>query len=834
MSERTRITLRDLLRNPYTRLGIELASVVLGFWLLAELSGVLTPVLVGLLLAYMVDPLVSWMHRRGFSRAFSVTVVFGGTALLLLLTLLLGLPKAWHEGRIFYHAAMRGDVFRDADGDGRWQSGEVLLRDLNGNGRYDPSYLSRAYDTMRHQGLLDETAPSTSAAHLAVGVPVEPEDPFDLELWAKNRLQILVGTVQDGDRTVVNRTLAVLVSTGWWTIAILLIPVYGYFFSLNLPAVSRVIVNHIPPPHRDRTLRILSEINAVVGAFFRGRVTICAICAVISMVGFGVSGVPSWAVLGVIGLSARDLFTRRLPREVGSPQIAAWAFCTLVPLGLAMLAQSGGAVWPAPVALAQMGGALAIGVLAYLALIGATRLGEISVVTPFRYSRMIFALAIGMAVLLPFLGFLVNGALALWRPDAKRIVSMVGPAVLVGSFVIAILVFLEVRSAPHAGPILVHYWDWMTVGTLELALQFQVDQLSVVMMLVITGIGSLIHIFSVGYMRADPGYARYFSYLNLFVAFMLILVLGSNLPVLFIGWEGVGLCSYLLIGFWYQDKANADAGKKAFIVNRIGDFGVLVAMFTLWWSLGTLEFSEIAELAPTGLVVGGGIVTLITMALFVGCTGKSAQIPLYTWLPDAMAGPTPVSALIHAATMVTAGVYLVARTSVLFAMAPTTSMVVAGIGALTAVFAATIGLRQYDIKKVLAYSTVSQLGYMFLAVGTGAYVAGVFHLVTHAFFKALLFLGSGSVIHAMHHALHATHSPADPQDMRNMGGLKRYLPWTYGLMMIATLAIAGIPIFSGFFSKDEILAFAFSRAAEAPIWYLFWGMGLAAALMTAF
>ncbi len=300
MSERTRITLRDLLRNPYTRLGIELASVVLGFWLLAELSGVLTPVLVGLLLAYMVDPLVSWMHRRGFSRAFSVTVVFGGTALLLLLTLVLGLPKAWHEGRIFYHAAVRGDVFRDADGDGRWQPGEVLLRDLNGNGRYDPSYVSRAYDTMRHQGLLDETAPSTSAAHLAVGVPVEPEDPFDLELWAKNRLQILVGTVQDGDRTVVNRTLAVLVSTGWWTIAILLIPVYGYFFSLNLPAVSRVIVNHIPPPHRDRTLRILSEINAVVGAFFRGRVAICAICAVISMVGFGVSGVPSWAVLGVI------------------------------------------------------------------------------------------------------------------------------------------------------------------------------------------------------------------------------------------------------------------------------------------------------------------------------------------------------------------------------------------------------------------------------------------------------------------------------------------------------------------------------------------------------
>jgi len=443
--------------------------------------------------------------------------------------------------------------------------------------------------------------------------------------------------------------------------------------------------------------------------------------------------------------------------------------------------------------------------------------------------------AIGVAVLLPFLGFLVNGALALWKPDAKGIVSIVGPAVLIGSFVVAVLAFLELRATGgHGGPILVHYWDWMVVGRLELAFQFQVDQLSMVMMLVITGIGSLIHLFSVGYMRADAGYARYFSYLNLFVAFMLILVLGSNLPVLFIGWEGVGLCSYLLIGFWYQEKANADAGKKAFIVNRIGDFGVLVAMFVLWWALGTLEFSEIAELAPNALAVGGGIVTLITMALFVGCTGKSAQIPLYTWLPDAMAGPTPVSALIHAATMVTAGVYLVARTSVLFAMAPTTSMVVAGVGALTAVFAATIGLRQYDIKKVLAYSTVSQLGYMFLAVGTGAYVAGVFHLVTHAFFKALLFLGSGSVIHAMHHALHATHSHADPQDMRNMGGLKRYMPWTYGLMMIATLAIAGIPIFSGFFSKDEILAFAFARAADAPIWYLFWGMGLAAALMTAF
>ena len=335
-------------------------------------------------------------------------------------------------------------------------------------------------------------------------------------------------------------------------------------------------------------------------------------------------------------------------------------------------------------------------------------------------------------------------------------------------------------------------------------------------------------------MKADAGYPRYFAYLNLFIAFMVVLVLGSSLPVLFIGWEGVGLCSYLLIGFWFGDKANADAGKKAFIVNRIGDFGALVAMFLIWQSLGTLNFAEIAERAPAALQVGGATVTAITLFLFLGCAGKSAQIPLYTWLPDAMAGPTPVSALIHAATMVTAGVYLVARTNVLFAMAPTAQMVVAGIGALTALFAATIGLRQYDIKKVLAYSTVSQLGYMFIGVGTGAYVAGVFHLVTHAFFKALLFLGSGSVIHAMHHAYHATHSHDDAQDMRNMGGLRRYMPWTFALMTIATLAIAGIPPLSGFFSKDEILAFAWGRGEHEPAWKVFWAMGALGALLTAF
>jgi NADH-quinone oxidoreductase subunit L len=441
---------------------------------------------------------------------------------------------------------------------------------------------------------------------------------------------------------------------------------------------------------------------------------------------------------------------------------------------------------------------------------------------------------IWLTVALPLAGFLVNGALALRKPDAKTAVSLVGPAVVIGAFAVTLATFLQVLAAPLHEPAIVTLWRWIPAGDLRIDLAFQVDQLSLVMLLVVTGVGSLIHLFSVGYMRSDPGYARYFAYLNLFVAFMLVLVLGANLPVLFIGWEGVGLCSYLLIGFWYGEKANADAGKKAFVVNRIGDFGALLAMFLLWQALGTLSFVEIAEKAPELLAPGGVLVTAITLFLFLGCTGKSAQIPLYTWLPDAMAGPTPVSALIHAATMVTAGVYLVARTNVLFAMAPTAQMVVAGVGALTALFAATIGLRQYDIKKVLAYSTVSQLGYMFLGVGTGAYVAGIFHLVTHAFFKALLFLGSGSVIHAMHHAYHATHSHEDAQDMRNMGGLRRYMPWTFALMGIATLAIAGIPPFSGFFSKDEILAVAFGRGETEPVWLVFWGMGALAALLTAF
>ena len=439
-----------------------------------------------------------------------------------------------------------------------------------------------------------------------------------------------------------------------------------------------------------------------------------------------------------------------------------------------------------------------------------------------------------LTVALPLIGFLVNGALALRRPGAKDLVSYVGVGVLLGAFAVALGVFVQLWLHPPHTPVIVDLWRWLPVGQLQVDFAFQVDQLSAVMLLVITGVGSLIHLFSVGYMKSDPGYARYFAYLNLFVAFMLVLVLGSSFPVMFIGWEGVGLCSYLLIGFWFSDKVNADAGKKAFIVNRIGDFGFMIAMFLIWQHLGTLTFTGMVERAPAVFSAGTGVVTAITLFLFLGCAGKSAQIPLYTWLPDAMAGPTPVSALIHAATMVTAGVYLVARTNVLFSLAPLSSMVVAGIGALTALFAATIALRQYDIKKVLAYSTVSQLGYMFIAVGTGAYASGVFHLVTHAFFKALLFLGAGSVIHAMHHAYHATHSHADAQDMRNMGGLKQHLPVTFWLMLLATLAIAGVPPFSGFFSKDEILAAAFARAGDQPIYYLFYAMGVVAALLTAF
>ena len=435
---------------------------------------------------------------------------------------------------------------------------------------------------------------------------------------------------------------------------------------------------------------------------------------------------------------------------------------------------------------------------------------------------------------LPLLGFVVNGLLALTGARTKRAVSIVGVGTLALAFVAAAYAVVGLARLHPAEPLVFTSWQWFGADQLQVAFALQLDQLSAVMLLVVTGVGALIHVFSVGYMREDPGYARYFAYLNLFVFFMLILVLGASFPVMFVGWEGVGLCSYLLIGFWFNEQINADAGKKAFIVNRIGDFGFLVAMFLIFWRVGSLDFVTVFAKAPTAFPAGGALVTAITLFLFLGCTGKSAQIPLYTWLPDAMQGPTPVSALIHAATMVTAGVYLVARCGVLFALSPTGSAVVAGIGALTALFAATIALKQWDIKRVLAYSTVSQLGYMFVGVGSGAYAAGIFHLATHAFFKALLFLGSGSVIHAMHRAYHATHSHDDAQDMRNMGGLARHLPWTATLMWIATLAIAGIPPFAGFFSKDEILGAAFAQGAARPIWYAFWAMGIAAALLTAF
>jgi NADH-quinone oxidoreductase subunit L len=441
---------------------------------------------------------------------------------------------------------------------------------------------------------------------------------------------------------------------------------------------------------------------------------------------------------------------------------------------------------------------------------------------------------IWLAPALALLGFVLNGVLALAWPRAKTLVSIIGVGVLVASFVVALTVFRSFAGLHAEDPVVFRYWSWIPVGTLQVDFALQVDQLSTVMLLVVTGVGSLIHLFSVGYMKDDPGYARYFAYLNLFVFFMLVLVLGASFPVMFVGWEGVGLCSYLLIGFWFSDEANANAGRKAFIMNRIGDFGFMVAMFMIFWSTGSLDFVTVFAHAPTALVAGGSTITIITLFLFLGCTGKSAQIPLYTWLPDAMAGPTPVSALIHAATMVTAGVYLVARCNLLFAMAPVSSAVVAGVGALTALFAATIALKQWDIKKVLAYSTISQLGYMFLGVGTGAISAGIFHLVTHAFFKALLFLGSGSVIFALHRAYHHTHSLEDAQDMRNMGGLARFMPWTTTLMWIATLAIAGIPPLSGFFSKDEILAAVYTRGLVQPSWLVFWGFGLATAFLTAF
>jgi len=410
-------------------------------------------------------------------------------------------------------------------------------------------------------------------------------------------------------------------------------------------------------------------------------------------------------------------------------------------------------------------------------------------------------------------------------PMYRKLVAFIAPAVVGAAFVVALLCVLSLASRPADGRTFVQIlFPWIQAGSLLVPAALQLDPLSSVMALVVTGVGFLIHVYSVGYMSHERAFARYFVYLNLFMFAMLTLVLANNYLLMFVGWEGVGLCSYLLIGFWYEKQSASDAGKKAFVANRIGDFGVLVAMFLVFWTFGSLSYTEVFARVPLlreSGVLTTGLATAITLLLFLGATGKSAQIPLYVWLPDAMEGPTPVSALIHAATMVTAGVYMVARSSALFLLAPDTMMVVAVIGAFTAIFSATIGICQTDIKRVLAYSTVSQLGYMFLACGVGAFTAAIFHLMTHAFFKALLFLGSGSVIHAL----------SGEQDMRKMGGLKKYVPVTYVTMFAATLAIAGIPGFSGFFSKDEILWQAFSSSHGSPV---LWGIGALAAGITAF
>jgi len=410
-------------------------------------------------------------------------------------------------------------------------------------------------------------------------------------------------------------------------------------------------------------------------------------------------------------------------------------------------------------------------------------------------------------------------------PFYRKLVALIAPGVIGAAFVVALLCVLSLAARPAEGRTFVQIlFPWIQAGSFLAPVGFQLDPLSAVMALVVTGVGFLIHVYSVGYMSHEPAFARYFVYLNLFMFAMLTLVLANNYLLMFVGWEGVGLCSYLLIGFWYEKQSAADAGKKAFIVNRIGDFGFILAVFLIFWTFGTVSYTEVFAKVPLlshSGVLTTGLATAITLLLFLGATGKSAQIPLYIWLPDAMEGPTPVSALIHAATMVTAGVYMVARSSALFLLAPDTMMVVAVIGAATAIFSATIGICQTDIKRVLAYSTVSQLGYMFLACGVGAFTAGIFHLMTHAFFKALLFLGSGSVIHAL----------SGEQDMRKMGGLRKYIPITYFTMFVATLAIAGIPGLSGFFSKDEILWQSFSSSHGSPV---LWVIAAAAAGITAF
>src|SRR5262245_503001 len=433
--------------------------------------------------------------------------------------------------------------------------------------------------------------------------------------------------------------------------------------------------------------------------------------------------------------------------------------------------------------------------------------------------------------LLPGLGAAINGLVGI-RFFSRKTAGIVACGMMTLALGLSLLAFWQLLGLPaeeRAYDVAALQWipriplaTQSGIGFLEVTWGFRLDPLSGMMLLVVTGIGTLIHVYSTAYMADEPrgGVARFFCYLNLFCFFMLMLVLGSNFLVMFVGWEGVGLCSYLLIGYWYEKKSAADAGKKAFITNRVGDWGFILGVFLIFNTFGTLDFRAVQNAAATMPVESAsfGVLSTICLLLFVGATGKSAQIPLYVWLPDAMEGPTPVSALIHAATMVTAGVYMLGRNAVLFSHAPMVMQIVAIVGVLTALMAASIGLVQYDIKRVLAYSTVSQLGYMFTAMGVGAFSAGAFHLMTHAFFKALLFLGSGSVIHAM----------AGEQDMRRMGALKKYMPITFATMMIGTLAIAGIFPLSGFFSKDEILFQAFQHNKAV------WVVAVATALMTAF
>ncbi len=438
--------------------------------------------------------------------------------------------------------------------------------------------------------------------------------------------------------------------------------------------------------------------------------------------------------------------------------------------------------------------------------------------------------------LAPLVGFLINGLgifLGLPYSKSKKFSGFIACLAIFVAFVFAVGVFWNLMGLPAEERSVTRYlYTWLATGNLKADAAFLLDPLSSVMMLIITGVGFLIHVYSTGYMADDPSYPRFFTYLNLFCFAMLLLVMGDNIFMLFIGWEGVGLCSYLLIGFWFTHTPNAVAGMKAFVVNRIGDFAFMVGVSLLFWALytqghGTVSFREIGEHVHSlqGVTIGGWpVLVAVGILLFIGATGKSAQIPLYVWLPDAMAGPTPVSALIHAATMVTAGIYMIGRMNFVYTLAPEALIVVATVGALTAIFAASIGFAQNDIKKVLAYSTVSQLGYMFLGMGTGAYTAGIFHLMTHAFFKACLFLGSGSVILGMHHE----------QDMRRMGGLKKYMPVTYWTFLLATIAIAGIFPFAGFFSKDEILWKAFESGGHQSWYYVLWGLGMLGAMGTAF